>query len=98
MSSYTVYADGYIKQYVRYEANTPSAAFVWINLPISYSDTNYAVISVGNIVAGDADDYEVCAGISKYQATGDVKTTSSFRIRAYEKSRVEQRENFTFGY
>lgn len=97
-SSYTVYADGYIKQFVRYNSVLTSAQFVWINLPISYSDTNYGVISIGNIVSGDADDFEVCAGISKYQATGDVKTVNSFRIRAYEKSRVEQRDNFTYGY
>lgn len=72
---------------------------MWVTLPISYSNTDYFVITTSNENNTNLDDYEVGAGIHQYIPTGHTscKENNGFSIRV-QGTRSRCRDSFTYGY
>lgn len=99
MSSYTIYADGYIEQKIRVIAGSSESGY-WVQLPIPYSNTDYFIVSIANDVATNSSAFNAYAGTNRISLTGhpDVKTVDGFKIKLTTSSGAGHRDNFTYGY
>ena len=89
--------DAYIEQKVR--TMTTTDTYLWVTLPISYSNTDYFTITLSNENKDSLDDYEVGAGIHQTTPSGHTscKEINGFSIRV-QGSRSRYRDSFTYGY
>lgn len=99
--SYTIYADGYIKQRIRYvNPSAGSDAYPWIVLPVPYTNADYFVISIANGVVSGSSTFASYAGwFNMTNAThSQAKTNEGFFLKAAGTGGALERLCYTEGY